>query len=408
MRSSVCRLALAIGAAACAAGPDPASTDTTLASVQVATTGPFVGSAVVDAQGDVFVTANAGLDQLTFAPGTVLPSTWNGVAPNFPNIELALDGSTLWWAAGTTNGSGLWSAPPGSFVQNAGPTATFPNEGGDVVGLVADATAVYAALSSPKPGSDSAVTVSPDSWQYPGTSVVNAPFSGDLYRIGTKPPSAPTRLAGTPAVTTFLPGMMLHVVAQGGAPATGGSVYWADSTPSANAIGRVMGAAKLTWGITAGHEMGGATAVGGQPSGFVGLAATTSAVAWAVAPLPTPGATGCRISAVLDANAVVPKAAPIYEAAPGDVSFLCSGLALDTDYAYFAMVQVYVPPAGVDSAVVLGEGIGRVKLSTGDLTTVPLSTDRWYGARRVLVDDTYVYAIDPQYVVRFPKTAFGP
>ena len=73
------------------------------------------------------------------------------------------------------------------------------------------------------------------------------------------------------------------------------------------------------------------------------------------------------------------------------------------------MVQVYVPPAGVDSSVLLGNGIARVPLvGGGPLQTAPLQADRWYGPRRVLVDDTYVYAIDPNYVLRFPKTAFGP
>jgi hypothetical protein len=388
-----------VGVAACAAGPDPASTGKTVVGVQVASVGPFVGSAVVDAQGQLYVTADAAVDQVTFEPGTLLPSTWNGVAPNSPNIELALDGETLWWAAASASGSSIWSAPPGSFLQNAAATASFPGAGGDVVGLVADATAVFAAISIPTPQSVGATFSSPDSWQWPGSSDVSAPFAGDLYRIGTKPAAAPRRLGGTAGATTFLPGFMLHVVAQGA-----GLVYWADSTPGATELGRVMGAAKLTWGIDAGHRVGGIQAIGNQNTGFVGLAATDTTVAWAAAPEPTPGATGCRVWAAQGVAA--PKV--IFDGDPALTSYLCSGLALDQDYAYFAMIQVYVPPAGPGASVVLGKGIARVPLAGGDVQTAALSTDRWYGARRVVVDDTFVYAVDPQYVLRFPKTAFGP
>jgi hypothetical protein len=38
---------------------------------------------------------------------------------------------------------------------------------------------------------------------------------------------------------------------------------------------------------------------------------------------------------------------------------------------------------------------------------VPLASSRWYGARRVLVDAQYVYAVDPSFVVRMDKNGFG-
>jgi hypothetical protein len=56
-----------------------------------------------------------------------------------------------------------------------------------------------------------------------------------------------------------------------------------------------------------------------------------------------------------------------------------------------------------------GKGIVRVPISgQGPAQVVLLQSDRWYGARRVIVDDTYVYALDPSYVMRFSKSAFGP
>jgi hypothetical protein len=99
---------------------------------------------------------------------------------------------------------------------------------------------------------------------------------------------------------------------------------------------------------------------------------------------------------------------PIFDSNLAGTSFLCNGLAIDDQYAYFAIVQVYVPPAGASSAELLGTGIARVPLAGGPLEMVPLQSDRWYGARRLIVDDSYVYAIDPSYVLRLRKAAFGP
>jgi hypothetical protein len=55
----------------------------------------------------------------------------------------------------------------------------------------------------------------------------------------------------------------------------------------------------------------------------------------------------------------------------------------------------------------MGTGLGRVPLAGGPLQTVPLASSRWYGARRVLVDAQSVYAVDPNFVVRVDKSAFG-
>jgi hypothetical protein len=192
---------------------------------------------------------------------------------------------------------------------------------------------------------------------------------------------------------------MQHVLAQSST-----EVYWLDSTHVTTDLGRVMAASKSDWATDIGHRVGGIQAVPGLPTGFVGLAASDSYVAWAAAPEPSPGSTGCWVWSSLKDGA--PK--EIFDSDLAQTSFSCSGLAIDATYAYFAMVEVYVPPAGVDSSVLLGKGIARVPLAGGPLETVPLQADRWYGPRRVLVDDTYVYAIDPSYVLRFPKTAFGP
>jgi hypothetical protein len=228
--------------------------------------------------------------------------------------------------------------------------------------------------------------------------MVGTAYAGDIYRIGLGTAGGPPRrLGGTQGATTFLPGFMVHVLAQDAA-----QVYWVDSTQVGPDSGRVMAALKATWGIDGGRRIGGIQSFGGNDVGFVGLAANAALVAWAVAPQPNPGAVGCRV--YTQQGVGPPKL--IFDADLTAAPFLCDGLAIDQDFAYFAMVEVYVPPAGASQSVVLGKGIVRVPLGGGAPQTLALSTDRWYGARRVVLDDTYVYAVDPLYVVRFPKSAY--
>ena len=192
---------------------------------------------------------------------------------------------------------------------------------------------------------------------------------------------------------------MQHVLAQSAT-----EVYWVDSARVAADYGRVMVASKATWATDPGRKIGGIQPVDGLPTGFVGLAANDSYVAWAVAPQPNPGPTGCWVWSSLKDGA--PK--QIFSSDLAQTTFACNGLAVDDTYAYFAMTRVYIPPSGGDNTAVLGSGIARVPLDGGPLETATLQADRWYGPRRVLVDDTYVYAVDPSYVLRFPKTAFAP
>jgi hypothetical protein len=387
---------------ACGSGPDPSKTGGDTSGVLVSGLSGYVGSAVVDGQGQVLVTADESLDVVRFPPAVLLGSDW-GAPANGPNVELALSGTTLWWASNDGNNSTLWSSPEASLASPALTGIGFPGVvGSDVVGLVADASAVYAAVATlaPQPPGTLPPTLgpSPDSWQWPGSPAVDTPYTGGLYRI--VPGAAPkvTPLAPASSVT-FLPGFMQHVLAQSST-----EVYWVDSTAMAPDLGHVMAASKADWATDPGHAVGAIKTVPGLPTGFVGLAATDEYAAWAVAPEPNPGTVGCWVWASKKDAAPVEIFDSDLIAAP----FSCNGLAIDDTYAYFAMVQVYVPPAGVDSDVLLGTGIARVPLAGGPYETVSLQTDRWYGPRRVLVDDTYVYAIDPSYVVRFPKTDFTP
>jgi hypothetical protein len=394
-------LSLLLLPAACKSGPDPATTGGDVDSLLVpsASTGSFVGSTVVDSQGRLYVAADEALSVVSFAPDVSLPSTW--IAPDVqPEIELAIAGDTLWWAANNGQTSSLWSSSEVSFVSPPPVIATFPAfGGGDVVGLVADSSAVYAAVTAPEPldgGPSPPGGPSPDSWQWPAGDSVDTPFVGTLYRIVPGNPPSVVQLPATGG-TTFEPGFMLHVLAQNTT-----QVYWVDSGHVGPDIGRVMVASKAAWASDTGKSVGVLQPTAGLPTGFVGLAANDSYVAWSVAPEPSPGVVGCWVWASLDGAAPT----EIFDSDLAETSFDCSGLAIDSTYAYFAMVKVYIPPGGL--SVLLGTGVARVPLAGGPLQTVALQADRWYGARRLLVDDSYIYAIDPSYVLRFPKSVFGP
>lgn len=398
--------------AACTTGPDPSTTGGETSSVLVApvSSGAYIGSAVLDGEGDVYVAVEQGqlesLDVVRFSPDVTLPSTWPA-PPSDPEIEVAFAGQTLWWAANDGTGPSLWTGPAAAFPSAPGPEVTFVQDAAsDVVGLVADGTAVYAALSAPAllPAGSPPPSVgpSPDSWQWPAATEVDTGFTGSIYRVvpGAMPPGQ--RLGVTGGIT-FFPGFMQHVLAQSST-----NVYWVDSAPVGKDVGRVMTATKANWASDPGHAIGAIPSIDNLATGFVGLAASDSYVAWEQAPEPNFGFAGCWVFVSATKDGVSAAQKTIFDSDIAGTSFSCNGLALDADYAYFAMVEVAVPPAGVNSSILLGTGIGRVPLGGGALETVSLQSDRWYGPRRVLVDDTNVYAIDPSYVLRFPKTAFGP
>lgn len=391
MKRSV--LPLVLLAASCKSGPDPSQTGGGVDSVQVSqlTDGlDYVGSAVVDT-GVVYVADNESLTSVRYAPDVVLPSLWPSLG-TAAELELAVGpGGTLWWAANDGATSALWKLPEASFVNGDVATrTTFPGGGAsDVIGLVADATSVWAAVATPQTASGGA-EIWPDSWQWPGAEAVDTPYRGSIYQMPAG--QAPVELAVADPIT-FFPGLMVHVLAQSAT-----QVYWVDATHTGADLARVMSASKT--GITApGQRVAGVgVPLTGLVVGIVGLAASDTIVAWAAAPLPSPGVQGCYIWTETPTGAPV----QIYDSDSTPTTFTCGGIAVDAQYVYFTMLETADP----QSPVVLGSGIGRLPLGGGALQTASLQSDRWYGARRVAVDDTYVYGLDPSYVVRFPKDAF--
>jgi hypothetical protein len=377
---------------ACGSGPDPATTEPDLTSVLVTNIarGGYVGSVALDGQGQVYVTAEEAVSVLRFDQSVAAPSPWGGPSAQ-SEIEVAAAGSSLHWAASEGPTASLWTVPAAAF-STASPSKTSFGGIGDVVGLVADSTAVYAALA-PAPAGPS-----PDSWQWPQSTSGDAAVTGRIFRIVPGASGSVDELTPAAAISLF-PGMMEHVLAQNAM-----DLFWVDSAQVGPEAGRVMAAAKTGWNGTEPRRVGGATIIPGLGIGFVGLAATDAYVAWTVAAAPDPGAVGCWVWATTVAGN--PKL--LFDTDQSASPFLCNGLAIDGTYAYFAVVETYVPPSGPGDTQLLGKALARIPLAGGKMQTLPLTADRWYGARRLLVDDTYVYAVDPSYVVRFPKTAFGP
>jgi hypothetical protein len=95
----------------------------------------------------------------------------------------------------------------------------------------------------------------------------------------------------------------------------------------------------------------------------------------------------------------------------------CVGVAIDATNAYFAIAEQRTTSNccnGQDGGLsyntdVYTTGIARISLAGGPSQTpsvIAFNTDRMYGPRRFFVDDTYVYGIDPAYVLRIAKSAF--
>jgi len=326
--------------------------------------------------------------------------------PSILELAVAANDGSVWWAGGNGTGTGcmmggpvvgLWTSSDASFLTiksaatpaawvcstNNGSTPSGPQT---VYGLVADSMWVVAAIASSTTATSGPSNL-PDEQVWPGQQFTPGPSSGaSLLRFDRQNASAPMQaLAGVSSLATALTS---HVLAQ-----SAEEVYWLEASSAADSV---MRASKSEW--SEGQVMATAT-----PNTLTGIAANDQYVAWATSAQPTPGATGC---AVFASHADGPPA-KIYDGT--NAPFLCWGMAVDDTYAYFAtttVVEQFTGDMG-GPTYMLGTGLGRVPLAGGALQTAPLSSSRWYGARRVLVDAQYVYAVDPSFVVRVDKSVFG-
>ncbi|HZT53649.1 MAG TPA: hypothetical protein VE995_04635 [Gaiellaceae bacterium] len=414
---------LVLLAASCGSGPDPSATGGDAEGVLVATANGGGGccgyvSGVALRHGHVFAAYGTMVAQVDFAPSTVQPSSWQPQqAGSLLDVEIAApagDG-TLWWTATDGGGSScaVWTSTEATFASPAAPAGTLcggasagtgmvsPGGGGPqaVVGLVADTAALYAAIATGNgggTGGGSASGLSPDSQQWPGSGP-EVSASGSIVRLDRTALSQPQALQVTGGVR-FDVGNSVHVLAQSST-----NVYWLDATAVAPNLGRVMQASKASWTAGQGQRLADVPSMAGQARALVGIAANDAYVAWAAAPMPGPGQSGCWVWAA-GADGTARR---IYDGPQGPQQPMCHGLAVDAQFAYFAIVTVVSQTNDPQGNWLMGTGIGRVPLAGGPAQTVSLQSGRWYGPRRVLVDEQYVYAIDPSYVVRVPKSAFG-
>lgn len=209
---------------------------------------------------------------------------------------------------------------------------------------------------------------------------------GSLARQRATPP---------PAVSTTFDAAMTHTLVDAGS-----SLCWLDgSHVSCAAKGWATGPVPTPSMLDANTQV---------PAGWslVAIAAHGSTVAWAAAPDPNVNTTGCVIWTSENGGA----ATKVYDGS--QASFFCRGLAVDDAYVYVTMnvtAWQYTNTGGTTGfEYIIGSGIARMPLAGGAMQTIPLQLPRWYGPRRVFVDDQYAYAVDPSYVLRVPKSAFGP
>lgn len=133
----------------------------------------------------------------------------------------------------------------------------------------------------------------------------------------------------------------------------------------------------------------------------VGLVATDAVVAWAMAPSYDNSVSGsssnqlkhCEIGVYdLAAGALVQK---LFDTD----AFTCTGAATDDEYVYFAIVEY------TSRQHFHGIGLGRVNLATRAFESIALSGGgSSTGIRRLFVDDTDMYLVDPFAVVKIVKS----
>ncbi|MGH7330375.1 MAG: hypothetical protein ACREJX_18665, partial [Polyangiaceae bacterium] len=251
-------------------------------------------------------------------------------------------------------------------------------------------------------GGQGGFQTTPDSQSFPGSQSPNdARDPAAIARIDRNAPqAAPETVSGL----GLSPNVAIHLLAQNTT-----ELYFPDkgqANGGADISLRILAQAKSTFGTSTPAEIW--SLPNSQGTTVVGIAANDTYVAWTTSTFqPVGGHVGCNIYASTHDGTAVLLSGSMN--GPGDST--CSGLAIDDTYAYVAITSEIQQPNDTGSGggaflVTVGSGIKRVPLAGGPAQTVSLQSQRWYGPRRVFVDDTYVYAIDPDFVARFSKSDF--
>jgi hypothetical protein len=179
--------------------------------------------------------------------------------------------------------------------------------------------------------------------------------------------------------------------------ASGGSLFWFNTK-------QIMTVATSGGSVATFSTL----APGSNLSSPVGIAASPTKIAWAASinyltPTSMPPQ-GCQITV---ADPATPSSAT---AILTTSRFSCMDVAIDDTYAYFAIVSVTqngdTNGGGNPPLVVHGDGVGRVPLAGGQLESLALGFVATKGGpRRIYLDATSLYAVDPQVIGKIAKTA---
>jgi hypothetical protein len=289
-------------------------------------------------------------------------------------VGVTNDGSTVYFAHDDLDAGSVVVHALASNGDDAG-VVTLPSISGLVVGVAADTRAAIVAIAAGSNGTSSDT----GGFDFGGNSGNNP--TGNLYRIDFEDGGV------TPQSASFDTTDSAHLFT-----ADAANVYW------------IGGGA--VW--SAPRDLSTTTKISTIASGTgIGLAVNSSGVVWSA----LQGTSGCSGNTCGFTNGgcdVWNNGNLIFQS-----SSLCMGLAADATNAYFAIVEVQQTQCdncqNGTSTELATTGIARISLAGGASQTpsvLTLSSSRLYGPRRFFVDDTYVYGIDPAYVLRVAKTAF--
>jgi hypothetical protein len=340
--------------------------------------------------------ADGGVAQLAATPTVVganvgTMSSGVGVTPDGASGVFA-------WVDPTANALHLQT------LAGAASSVPVPNANGGawIIGIAADPTAAVVAVAPPPNGGGS--NNDSDTGQFSLGSNTGGAVSGTLYRVALDGGAPPQSISAS-----FDLDGSAHPFA-----ADASNVYWVGGGVVMQQARDLSGQAQPVGTIP--PALGGKGCMNGQcPLALaVGLDVAGGVVAWSVARGTSTCGGACSFAPAdctvwKNDNLATNQSTLVYQAP----SQSCMGIAVDGGNAYFAIVEQR--PVTCDncslSYATFTTGIARISLNgpPGQKpAVVPVDPTRLYGPRRFFVDGTYVYGIDPAYVLRVSKSAFGP
>ena len=289
--------------------------------------------------------------------------------------KIAATGSGAVWAYALSTGNTIQIDPGAMLIS-------IPQSGGPTVGpatLIAATDALYLAAAP------SQTQIPPNDPSYPCCNSMQ----------GGGNPGAIQAIATAPAFATITP-ILACTAANRCLAVNTDNVYYFDQP---------TGSIGMTSAVEQTTKAGATTTIGqiGMTSTItspVGIAADETAAVWAAsvnyANTSSTPLRGCVISKYDVGGSTT--------ALFTTTRFSCMDIALDGTHIYFAIVSVIGSDS--NSQYMRGDGVGRVDRTTGALESLDLGIiSPESGPRRVYVDDTDLYLVDPVVIGKIAKTA---